>query len=122
MAATLDNLLLTPLASISEVSLKTPFDVVVVGGGTAGITSARTLVETGKRVALLELRPMVLITHLSSTGLRFDPDLARSVQASLQFSPSLPGGTPFGSLIMCYARRWVQALRYSHRSCNFRSP
>jgi choline dehydrogenase-like flavoprotein len=105
MAATLDNLLLTPLASISEVSLKTPFDAVVVGGGTAGITSARTLVERGKRVALLELGAMVLITHLSSTGLRFDADLARSVQAELQFSPSLPDGTPFGSLIKCVGGR-----------------
>src|SRR5689334_18707374 len=99
MAATLDNLLLTSLANISEASRKAQFDAVVVGGGTAGITSARTLVENGRRVALLELGPLALLTHLSSTGLRFDPDLARAVQTALQFSPTLPDGTAFGSLI-----------------------
>jgi|SRR5579863_4434687 len=99
MTGTLDSLLLASLASISEASLKTPYDAVVVGGGTAGITTARTLVESGRRVALLELGPLALLTHLSSTGLRFDADLARAVQTALQFSPSLPDGTPFGALI-----------------------
>ena len=99
MSGTLDSLLLASLASISEASLKAPYDAVVVGGGTAGITTARTLVEGGRRVALLELGPLALLTHLSSTGLRFDADLARAVQTALQFSPSLPDGTPFGALI-----------------------
>lgn len=105
MAALLDNLLLSALADVSDASLKSPFDAVVVGGGTAGITSARTLVEAGRRVAILELGPLALLTHLSSTGLRFDPNLASAVQTSLQFSPHLPDGTPFGSLIKCVGGR-----------------
>ena len=93
MAAILNNLLLTSLSDISEASLKTPYDAVVAGGGTAGIVTARTLVESGRRVALLELGPLTLLTHLSSTGLRFDADLARAVQTALQFSLSLRWNT-----------------------------
>jgi choline dehydrogenase-like flavoprotein len=105
VSGTFENLLLTPLADISKTSSQSPFDAVVVGGGTAGITSARTLVENGRRVALLESGNLVLLTHISSTGLRFDPNLARSVQTALQYSPQLPDGTLFGSLIRCVGGR-----------------
>jgi choline dehydrogenase-like flavoprotein len=105
MAGPLENLLLTPVADISKASTQSPFDAVVVGAGTAGITTARTLVENGRRVALLESGNLLLLTHISSTGLRFDADLARSVQTAVQYSPQLPDGTPFGSLIRCVGGR-----------------
>jgi choline dehydrogenase-like flavoprotein len=105
MVGTIESLLLTPLADISKASTQSPFDAVVVGGGTAGITTARTLVENGRRVALLESGNLVLLTHISSTGLRFDADLAHSVQTALQYSPQFPDGTAYGSLIRCVGGR-----------------
>lgn len=105
MVGTLENLLLTPLADISGTSSHSPFDAVVVGGGTAGITAARTLVENGRRVALMESGSLVLLSHISSTGLRFDSDLSRAVQTALQYSPQSSDGTAFGSLIRCVGGR-----------------
>src|SRR5882672_252032 len=91
--------LTTPLQTISDLSKKTPFDAVVVGGGSAGITVARTLAESNKRVAVLESGPLLLLTHVQSTDLRFDPNLTRAVQQGLQYSPQAADGTAFGSLI-----------------------
>ena len=97
--------LTTPLAELAARSRSSPFDAVVVGGGSAGITVARTLAEHERRVALLEAGPLVLLSHIQSTDLRFDPDLARAVQAALQYSPVADDGTPFGSLIGCVGGR-----------------
>ena len=105
MADVIANELLTPLADISAASTKSPFDAVVVGAGTAGITAARTFVEAGRRVALLELGPLALLTHISSTALRCNPTVSRAVQTGLQYSPLAADGTPFGSLISCVGGR-----------------
>ncbi|QAU49043.1 GMC oxidoreductase [Bradyrhizobium guangzhouense] len=93
------------LTKVSASSLTSPFDAVVVGGGSAGITAARTLAEAGKRVALLEAGPLSLLTHVQSTDLRFDPNLVRGVQQALSYSPQLSGGGTFGSLIGCLGGR-----------------
>ena len=97
--------LTTPLADLSKNSAKTPFDAVIAGGGSAGITVARTLAENGRRVALVESGPLALLTHIQSTDLRFDSQLARAVQTELQYSPLAADGTPFGSLIGCAGGR-----------------
>jgi choline dehydrogenase-like flavoprotein len=105
MSDVIEGLLLTTLGDVSAASARTPFDAVVAGAGTAGITVARTLVEAGRRVAVLESGPLALLTHISSTGLRFDPVLSRSVQSGLQYSPQAPDGTQFGALIACVGGR-----------------
>ncbi len=46
-------------SSVLPVSAAQPDQVVVVGGGLAGLTAARRLVERGVRVRLLEARPRV---------------------------------------------------------------
>lgn len=97
--------LTTPLQTISETSKQTPFDAIVVGGGSAGITVARTLAESSKRVAIIESGPLVLLTHVQSTDLRFDVNLTRAVQQALQYSPQAADGTAFGSLIGCVGGR-----------------
>jgi choline dehydrogenase-like flavoprotein len=105
MIGPLDKLLLATLADVATTSKKSPYDAIVVGGGTAGITAARTLVESGHHVALIESGPLVLLTHVSSTGLRFDSSLTRSVQTSLQYAPLMSDGNAFGSLIACVGGR-----------------
>lgn len=97
--------LLTSLEDMETASAASPFDAVVIGAGSAGITAARALAENGRRVALLESGPLSLLTHLQSTALRFDPNLARSVQNGLQYSPTAPDGSPFGALIGCVGGR-----------------
>ena len=82
-----------------------PFDAVVVGGGSAGITAARTLCEKGKRVVLLEAGPLGLLTHVQATDLRFDPALVRGVQQALSYSPQNADGGTFGALIGCLGGR-----------------
>jgi choline dehydrogenase-like flavoprotein len=97
--------LLTPLIDMAQKSEQTPFDAIVVGAGSAGITVARTLAEKGKRVALLESGPLALLSHIQSTDLRFDVDLAQTIQRDLQYSAAGADGKPFGALIGCVGGR-----------------
>ena len=97
--------LVVPLTELAAQSRDAPFDAVVVGSGSAGISSARSLAEAGLRVALLEAGPLALLTHVQSTDLRFDRNVVRAVQTGLQYSPTLAGGGFFGSLIGCVGGR-----------------
>ncbi len=97
--------LITPLEQLAELSHTAPLDSVIVGGGTAGITTARTLIEAGKRVAILEAGPIVLLTHATTTDLRFDRTLLRAVRQTVDYSPKLAGGTTFGTLVGCLGGR-----------------
>ena len=105
MSSLLERTLTRPLADIAAASSATAFDCVVVGGGTAGITAALTLVEKGKRVALLEAGPMALLTHSATTDLRFDRATVRKLRAAIDYRPKLAGGGDFGTLIGCLGGR-----------------
>jgi len=96
--------LLTELSQAVEDSQTKPYDAVVVGGGSAGIIAARTLAERGRRVLILEAGPLILLTHVMTTDLRFDRELVRAIQTSLQYSPASENG-PFGALIGCVGGR-----------------
>jgi hypothetical protein len=105
MSVAVSSQLLTPLADAVALSQAMPFDAIVVGAGTAGITAARTLAENGHHVLILESGPLALLTHIQTTDLKFDPALIRSVQGALQYSPALASGGAFGSLISCVGGR-----------------
>ncbi|CAN5455158.1 GMC family oxidoreductase [soil metagenome] len=99
------SLLTKSVEALAAASMATPFDAVVVGGGSAGISAARRLVEGGKRVAMLEAGPLALLSHIQSTDLRFDREVVRSMQRGLQYSPKAADGSDFGSLISCLGGR-----------------
>lgn len=101
----LDQLFTTALAQAGALSKEKPFDAIVVGGGTAGIISVLTLAERGLRVALVEAGPLVLLTNVLDTDLRFNRSAQRTLLGPLSASPRLPDNSAFGSLIYCLGGR-----------------
>lgn len=95
-----------PLEELARESAAKPYDCVIAGGGSAGLTAARTLAEAGARVALLEAGPAPFLTHISNTELRFNRALSDDVRNQTQYSPKLPDGvTPFGPNFGCLGGR-----------------
>jgi choline dehydrogenase-like flavoprotein len=86
-------------------SLAAPFDAVIVGGGSAGLTTARTLAESGRRVAVLEAGPAPFLTRLVNTDLRFSRALSDDLRNQVQYAPKLPDGSPFGPNYGCLGGR-----------------
>jgi choline dehydrogenase-like flavoprotein len=105
VANPLEQYLLTPLDELAQTSKTTPWDGVVIGGGTAGLTAARTLAESGRRVAVLEGGNLALLTHSTTTDLRFDPAGLTRFRELLQYSPRRADGGQFGFMIACFGSR-----------------
>jgi choline dehydrogenase-like flavoprotein len=105
MTSGFDALFTTPVADASSASHVSPFEVIVLGGGTAGIISALTLAEHGIRTLLLEAGPLLLLTNVLDTDLRFNRDAQRALVAPLSASPLMADGAQFGSLIYCLGGR-----------------
>jgi choline dehydrogenase-like flavoprotein len=101
----LERYLLTPLADLAETSKTEPWDAVVVGAGAAGLSAARMLVERGRRVAVLDAGPLVLLTHSSTTDLRFDNKGLGRLRNMIEYSPRDAAGGDFGRLISCIGGR-----------------
>jgi choline dehydrogenase-like flavoprotein len=105
MMSGLDSLFTTPVADVAAASHASPFDAIVVGGGTAGIISALTLAEQGVHTLLLEAGPLLLLTNILDTDLRFNRDAQRALVEPLSASPAMPDGSRYGSLIYCLGGR-----------------
>jgi hypothetical protein len=100
-----DQVIGSDLAEIAAASAQTPFDAVVVGAGSAGLTAAQTLAEHGKTVALVEAGPAPFLTHLANTEVRFSRSLVRAVREKVQYSPALATGGVFGKNFSCLGGR-----------------
>lgn len=95
----------TSAEELQAASAKTPFDCVVVGGGSAGLTAARTLAEHGRKVAVLEAGPAPFLTHVSNTNLRYSRALSDNLRNQTTYSPKLADGTDFGPNFSCLGGR-----------------
>ncbi|MEO7177259.1 MAG: FAD-dependent oxidoreductase [Allosphingosinicella sp.] len=106
------------LETLAREANEKPFDVVVVGGGSAGLTVARTLFEQGLTVAVLEAGPAPFLTHITNTDLRFTRGLTRNLRDANLYRPDLAGGGSFGTNYGCLGGRGLfwngAAPRYSY--------
>lgn len=106
------------LETLARDAQEKPFDAVIVGGGSAGLTVARTLFEQGLAVAVLEAGPAPFLTHITNTDLRFTRGLTRNLRDANQYRPDLAGGGFFGTNYGCLGGRGLfwngAAPRYSY--------
>jgi len=119
MTSGLDALFATSIADAEAASRIAPFDAAIIGGGTAGIVAALTLAEAGRRVVLFEAGPLLLLTNVLDTDLRFNRTAQRAVSDTLSASPAAADGTPFGRLQYCLGGRglfWTGATPRFDRS------
>ncbi len=93
------------LEDLATESAGQPYDAVVVGGGSSGLTTTATLAQAGKRVALLEAGPAPFLTHLTNVDLRFAVPLGRNLRDAVAYSPDLAEGGKFGNNFGCFAGR-----------------
>lgn len=99
----------TPLSSLpSELaheSAGNPFDAIVVGAGSTGLTAARTLVEHGRRVALIEAGPVSFLANVANLDIRYHRPLSDALRNAHQYAPPLHGGGTFGTNFSCFGGR-----------------
>jgi len=104
-------------SDVAQAAASKPFDVIIVGGGSAGLTTAIPLVAAGLKTALLEAGPAPFLQHISNTDLRFAPDLGRALRNVTLYMPGLASGGTFGNNYGCLGGRGLfwngAAPRYS---------
>lgn len=82
----LSSVLTANLSSIAKTD--TQIDVLIVGSGTAGVTSAIELARKGLSVVILEAGPFILPNHVGSTPFRSRGDLTPQVHDLARYRTS----------------------------------
>lgn len=90
---------------LSRASRETPFDAIVVGAGSSGLTVAHSLTARGASVLLLEAGPAAFLTHITNTDLRFARQLLRNLRDAVAYRPRLASGGEFGVNYGCLGGR-----------------
>src|SRR5262245_6774132 len=73
----------SPLAEVAAASEEV--DCLVIGSGTAGVTTALVLAERGYRVVILEAGPLLLLGHIGNTQLNQYGVLASKINTSVSY-------------------------------------
>ncbi len=79
----------------------TNIDVLVVGSGTAGVTSAIELARKGLSVVILEAGPFVLPSHVGSTPFRSRSDLAPEIHNLVRYRTAWTDREHFREDVAC---------------------
>lgn len=84
----LSSIVTSDLASIAGAGAGSGPDVLIVGSGTAGVTSAIELARKGLSVVILEAGPFVLPMHVGSTPFRSRGDLTPQIHDLARYRTS----------------------------------
>lgn len=110
----------TSIDDLATESTTRPFDCIVIGGGSSGLTAAGTIASEGLRVAILEAGPAPFLSHLSNSELRFTRQLSDSLRNQVQYAPLLAStNKPFGPNFSCLGGR---GLFWNGAAPRFRQP
>lgn len=90
---------------LGTTSRQTPFDAIVIGAGSSGLTVAHSLTARGASVVLLEAGPAPFLTHITNTDLRFARNLLRNLRDAVAYRPRLASGGEFGVNYGCFGGR-----------------
>ena len=101
----LETHLTSTVSDLAASAVGAPLYVLVIGGGTSGVTAAISLAERGLSVALSEAGPLLLIEHINSTDPRFKPSQASELRRRVECTPELGGGGRFWPLVGCLGGR-----------------
>ncbi|MDO5981590.1 GMC oxidoreductase [Flavivirga spongiicola] len=108
------------LEEVSRHSEQQPFDCIIVGGGSAGMTMARSINDTNPdlNILILEAGAAPFLTHISNTELRYARSLASNVRNQTAYNQKLSDGSNFGTFYGCLGGR---GLFWNGASPRFRS-
>ena len=95
------------LKEMAQLSIERPFDCIIVGGGSAGMTMARTLIDHNPelRIIILEAGDAPFLTHISNTELRYSRSLSGNIRNQTAYNQRNANGENFGPFYGCLGGR-----------------